>query len=188
MTTINLRNLNTVEKRLSKFVNADVPAAQTIAVNKALALAKTRVVRVVAEKAQVKSKSIRQRVTTKKAAIKTAKRRGSSGFISMRTRPVSALSLLGARQTKRGVVSRRMSFPGVFVADGSKGTGRKNWGGRYKQLAYRRLTKKRYKIVGVTAPIREQVKNNMPEVVNQVFNQNFSRLYSHELKRLAGKT
>lgn len=187
MTTINLRNLKAVEKRLSKFVGKDIPAAQVIAINKTLAMAKTRVIRAVVEGAQVKAKSIRNRVSIKKAASASAKRAGGNAEISMRAKPVSALSLAGARQTKRGVATRSMSFPGAFIADGSKGTGRKNWGGKYQRLAYQRLTKKRYKIRAVTAPIKEQVKETMPKAVSGTFSQNFSRLYSHEIKRLAGK-
>ncbi len=171
-----------VERRLNKFLKKDVPAARATATNKALAMAKTRVVRVISADVQIKSKVIRQRVVDKKAF----KEKAAQLVVYRRNVPVIAL---GARQTKAGVRAGKHFIAGAFIADGRKGTGGGGSTGRRlnRDMVLKRDGRARYPISVQSVSIRESVNNKTPDQVKKVMAENFNRLYQHELRRRAAR-
>lgn len=170
-----------VERRLNKFVKKDVPAARATATNKALAMAKTRVIRVISADVQIKPKVIRQRVVDKKAF----KEKAAQLVVYRRNVPVIAL---GARQTKAGVRAGKHFIAGAFIADGKKGTGGGSTGRRLnRQMVLKRDGRARYPISVQSVSIRESVNSKTPDQVKKVMSENFNRLYQHELRRRAAR-
>ena len=173
----NKQSLTVVQKRLTKFVNRDVPKARVTATNKALAKAKTQAVKVVAASTKVKVGAIRKRVY-----ISRANRNKAAAFHFYR-RPIAMISL-NAKQTKRGVRAGKYFMASAFIADGSKRTGR---GGLRSRQVMRRKSGTRYPVEVLSIPISKQVNELAPKTVKRTLIDNFPRLYDHEIKRLAAR-
>ncbi len=176
----NKSNLSAVEKRLKKYVNRDVPGARVAATNKALAKAKTATVRAVSVETGIKIKQLKPRVYISRARggkkVKGAKlhfyRRGM------------ALISLRAKQVDGGVIAGPYVVPDAFIADGSKGFGR----GKLKQAhVLRRKGRGQYPLEVITVNIKPVVNKVTPVTVSRVMDDNFTRLYTHEIKRRASR-
>ncbi len=174
----NQSQLKSVERRLNKFINKDVPAAQVTATNKTLAKAKTRVVRAVAVSVNVKVGVVRKRVY-----IDRAKGTKKAKFHVYR-RAIPLISM-NARQVKKGVRAGKHFRSGAFIADGSKGYGK---GVLKKNQVLQRKGQGQYPLKVLTIPIAKHVDEITPKVIGRVFKSDFARLYEHEIKRRAQRT
>ncbi|MEY8247309.1 MAG: phage tail protein [Bermanella sp.] len=170
----NANQFAAIERRLKKYVNKDIPAATRTATNKAMSLAKTRLIRGVAKEAKVRPGAVRKRVKMIRASAK-----GPAKFVISR-RGVSIIDL-GARQNKRGVRAAGRQFDRAFI-------GTVQGGGRgYKQVLYRQGAA-RLPLWLPRIPIKMAVTRITPKVVARVFNGHFERLYQHEIKRRSRRT
>ncbi len=173
-------NLSGVEKRLKKYLNRDVPSARATATNKALAKAKTAVVRVVAVKVGVKVKQLKPRVYISRAK---AGQKPKGAKLHFYRRGVALISL-GAKQVDGGVVAGSYVVPDAFIADGSKGFGR----GKLKQAhVLRRKGRGQYPLEVISVNIKSAVNELTPKTVSKIMRADFTRLYTHEIKRRASR-
>lgn len=174
-------DLKAVTKRLNKFVKRDVPGARVTATNKALAKAKTAVVRAVVVETGIKTKQLKSRVYISRAKGGQKPKGAKLHFY----RRGVALIGLGAKQVDGGVVAGPYLVPDAFIADGSKGFGR----GKLKRAqVLRRKGRGQYPLEVMTVNIKPAVNRLTPFTVSRVMASNFSRLYQHEIKRRAGRT
>jgi len=165
----NARMLRAVERRLKKFAERDVPAAQRTAINKTLAKVKTRTVRGVAKAKRIRPSAIKKRVVVQR----TTPRRFAA--LTFYRRAVSAIAL-GARQTKRGVRAGSRFYDRAFIQRvGPKGTAH----------VLRRKGRQRYPLESPKVVIREAVDSVTPKTVRRVIRSDYQRLYQHELQRRA---
>jgi len=173
-------NLKAVEKRLKKYLGRDVPAARVTATNKALAKAKTAVVKAVVIETGVKTKNLKSRVYISRAKGGQKPKGAKLHFY----RRGVALIGLGAKQIEGGVTAGQYLVPDGFIADGSKGFGR----GRLRQAhVLRRKGRGQYPLEIITVNIKPAVNRLTPITVSRVMASNFSRLYQHEIKRRASR-
>lgn len=176
----NSSNLKAVEKRLKKYLNRDVPAARVTATNKALAKAKTAVVRAVVVDTGIKTKLLKKRVYISRAK---GGQKPKGAKLHFYRRGVSMISL-GAKQVDGGVAAGQYLVPDAFIADGSKGFGR----GKLRQAhVLRRKGRGQYPLEVMVVNIKPAVNKETPATVARVVKENFSRLYQHEIKRRAGR-
>ncbi len=165
------RELALVERRLLRYVTRDVPAARATAIRQSLNLVRTQVVRKVAQKNQLPSRPVRQRVVIPRA------RRGKNPFISMYRHDVP-LIVARARQTRRGVSAGRRRVAGGFIAT-IRRTG--------KQHVFRRESADRYPLETQRVSIRQSVNRYLPVIARRVFRERYNQLYQRELNRRAGR-
>lgn len=174
-------NLNVVTRRLNKYLNKDIPAAQVTATNKVLAMAKTSVVRAVAVRMGVKNKYLKPRVYISRAKG-GAKPKSAKLHFYRRGIPLIDVN---AKQVEGGVVAGSYVIPGAFIADGSKGYGK----GRLNRAhVLRRTTKKQYPLELIRVNIKKAVNEETPKTVSKIMRANFKRLYDHEIKRRSSRS
>lgn len=173
-------NIKDVTRRLNKFLNKDIPGAQVTATNKALAMAKTRVVRAVAVRAGVKNKNLKKRVFINRAKGGRNPKGAKLHFY----RAGIPLIDVNAKQVAGGVVAGPYVMPDAFIADGSKGYGK----GKLKRAhVLRRTTKKQYPLELIRVNIKRAVNEETPKAVANTMASNFERLYDHEIKRRSSR-
>lgn len=176
----NKSNLNAVEKRLKKYLNRDVPGARVTATNKALAKAKTATVRAVSIETGIKVKKLKPRAYISRARGGQKPKAAKFHFY----RHGMALISLGAKQVDGGVVAGPYVVPNAFIADGSKGYGR----GKLKQAhVLRRKGRGQYPLEVISVNIKPAVNKLAPKTVVSTLADNFTRLYSHEIKRRSAR-
>lgn len=174
-------NIRDVTRRLNKYLNKDIPAAQATATNQALAKAKTAAVRAVAVRVGVKNKYLKPRVYISRAKG-GAKPKGAKLHFYRRGIPLIDVN---AKQVEGGVVAGSYVMPGAFIADGSKGYGK----GRLSRAhVLRRTTKKQYPLELIRVNIKKAVNEETPKIVAKIMRSDFERLYDHEIKRRSSRS
>lgn len=173
-------NLKDVTRRLNKFLNKDIPAAQVTATNKALAMAKTQVVRAVSVRVGVKNKHLKKRVFVSRAK---GGRKPKGAKLHFYRRGIPLIDV-NAKQVEGGVVAGPYVMPDAFIADGSKGYGK----GKLKRAhVLRRKTKAQYPLELIRVNIKKAVNEETPKTVAKTMASNFERLYDHEIKRRSAR-
>jgi hypothetical protein len=184
-----MADLKSIERRLNKYVQRDVPAAHAAATKKALNLSKTQVVRAVAAAASVPIKDVRNRVYVPK---RRSKDKHHSIYMYQRGVP---LIRLRARAVGGGVQAGQYLVPNGFIATptfspvGNR-KGRKSPGSKLigRQHVFARSGRARYPIRIQEVNLRSHVPTHMMQQVRQVFAARFNQLLQHELKYRAGKS
>jgi len=158
--------LRSITNRLNKFAKRDVPGARITATNKALAMAKTRTVKAIVKAADVKAKAVRPRVKVDRA------KGANKGALHVYRRAIPLIKL-GARQNRKGVRAGKRFVQGGFIAQGRMKTAQ----------VMRRKGRERLPVEVMRVEIRQHVDAIAPKTVRRAFQQNFNRLYQHEIKR-----
>lgn len=115
------------EKHLNFLSEKAAVTAKVQAINRVATRIKGQSAKATASAVKVKQKTIRKRITIKKASTKVLKGKKTAvtyATIFVKRRDVPAISLGKARQTKKGVRVGGRLFQGAFLADGSKGFGK----------------------------------------------------------------
>lgn len=170
-----------LEKKLSSLRSSEVDRAHARALNEGTKRARTKIVRATAGEVNVKSKSIRSKISIIRATSSNKEAR-----MRVKRSSVSAMSQ-GARKTKTGVTAGRRKFAGAFIAAPTSSPvrpdpDRKPLGkGLGKLQVFKRTGKKRYPLAAVKIWIRDEITRATNQAVREVTGDDIQKILARDL-------